>query len=443
MQAWEHFLALQEAELGKDTVLKWLRPLKILRFDACNLYLEAKDSFQALWFEEHIRKKILQKFVNNNNKKIRVHLAIANAPQKPKVKTKTVAQTQAAPAKFQLTFDELDPNCTFEQFVQTEPNQLPYRLLSEIELGVFNPIYIHGRGGSGKTHLLMATVHALRQKGLNVIYCRAETFTEHVVTAIRAGEMNVFREAYRKIDVLCIDDVQVFSRKGATQEELFHTFNTLHLAGKQIILSANCAPGELQYIEPRLISRFEWGIVLPVEVVDQENIATILQKKAEAFRFPLHPKVANFLLETFTSSTKSLMRALEALILRTHLQESSTRSIVGVTVQSARHQLEDLIHEEERTALTPSKVVKAVAEQFGIKPEDILSKAQSRDCVVPRQVAMYLMRMELKLPYMRIGEIFGKDHSTVMSSVRVIQKGMDAEDREIADAVHAIIKNLK
>lgn len=443
MQAWEHFLALQEAELGKDTVQKWLRPLRILRFDACNLYLEAKDSFQALWFEEHIRSKILQKFVNNNNKKIRVHLAIANAPQKPKVKTKTSAPAPVVTPKFQLTFDDLDPHCTFEQFVQTEPNELTYRLLSQLELGAFNPIYLYGRGGSGKTHLMMATVNALRQKGLNVIYCRAETFTDHVVTAIRAGEMSVFRQAYRNIDVLCIDDVHVFSRKGATQEELFHTFNTLHLAGKQIILSSNCAPGELQHIEPRLVSRFEWGIVVPLEVVDQQHIAAILQKKAEAFRFPLHPKVANFLLETFTSSTKSLTRALEALILRTHLQESSTRSIVGVTVQSARHQLEDLIHEEERTALTPSKVVKAVAEQFGIKPEDILSKAQSRDCVVPRQVAMYLMRSELKLPYMRIGEIFGKDHSTVMSSVKVIQKCMEAEEREVADAVHAIAKKLR
>lgn len=448
MQAWEHFLTLQEVELGKDTVRKWLRPLRILRFDACNLYLEAKDSFQALWFEEHIRSKIIQKFVNNNNKKIRVHLSVANAPQRSKVKTKTVPPAPAVPHKFHLSFEELDPNCTFEQFVQTEPNALTFRLLSQLatnpsELAAFNPIYIHGRGGSGKTHLMMATVSALRQNGYNVLYCRAETFTEHVVTAIRAGEMSVFRQAYRNIDVLCVDDVHVFSRKGATQEEFFHTFNTLHLAGKQIILSSNCAPGELQMIEPRLVSRFEWGIVVPLEVVDKDNIATILQKKAEIFRFPLHPKVANFLLETFTSSTKSLMRALEALILRTHLQESASRSIVGLTVQSARHQLEDLIHEEERTALTPSKVVQAVAEQYGIKPEDILSKAQSRDCVLPRQIAMYMLRMELKLPYMRIGEIFDKDHSTVMSSVKVILKGLEAGDREMTDAVNAITKKLQ
>lgn len=456
MQAWENFLQQLTRELGADTVNKWLRTLKVVRFDAWNLFLEAKDSFQALWFEEHIRSKVLSSFVNNNNKKIRVHLAVANAPQKKTgaatPSNKTASKQSAQPAQFALTFDELDPYCTFDQFVLTEANDLTYQVLTRTsgidskaapELGAFNPIYISGRGGSGKTHLMMACVHCLRHRGLNVIYCRAETFTEHVVGAIRAGEMGIFRQTYRNSDVLCIDDVHILARKGATQEELFHTFNTLHLEGKQIILASKCAPGELQQIEPRLVSRFEWGIALTLEALDKEGVATILQKKATALRFPLHPKVAHFLLETFTSSTKSLIRALEALILRTHLQESSSRSIVGVTVAHAQRILEDLIHEEEQLAITPTKVVQAVAEQYGIKPEDIFGKAQSRDCVLPRQVAMYLLRNELKLPYMRIGELFSKDHSTVMSSVKSIQKGFDGEDQQLAATVLAISKKLK
>ena len=256
MRAWENFLTSQESELGTETVHKWLKPLKVLKFDACNLYLEAKDSFQALWFEEHVRKKIHNKLVNNNKKNIKVHITIANqtVPKGAKGKSKKTTATEPQKPQFQLLFDELDPHCSFEHFVVSERNILPHKLLCKLtgydpvsgklvptssEFASFNPIYIYGPSGTGKSHLLMATAHALRCKGLNVIYARAETFTEHVVSAIRAGEMSIFRQTYRNIDTLVIDDVHVFSRKGATQEELFHTFNTLHTAGKQIIVSAN------------------------------------------------------------------------------------------------------------------------------------------------------------------------------------------------------------
>lgn len=462
MKFWENFLAQQETELGVETVHKWLRPLKILRFDACNLFLEAKDSFQALWFEEHIRPKVLTRLYNNNNKRIKVHLSVANADagkvQKPRSK-KTVEVQPPPPPRFLLSFDPLDPYCTFEHFILSEANTLPHKLLCKLaglepetglpnnaplELATFNPIYLHGPGGTGKTHLLMATAHALRNRGLNVIYARSETFTEHVVSAIRAGEMNIFRQAYRNIDVLVLDDVHVFSRKGATQEELFHTFNTLHVAGKQIILSAECAPSELQMIEPRLVSRFEWGIVLPLELLSKESIALLLEKKAEALNFPMHSKVSEFMLETFSSGPKSLNRALQALILRCHLKEAEDGiTSKQITVAHARNLLKDIILEEEQSALTPAKVVQLVAEYFGIRSEDILGKAQTRDSVLPRQYAMFFCRNRLKMPYMKIGALFEKDHSTVMSSVKVIQKGIDASDPEVCGPHAALLKKLQ
>lgn len=462
MKFWDNFLAQQEAELGVETVHKWLRPLKVLRYDACNLFLEAKDSFQALWFEEHVRPKVLNRFVNNNNKRIKVHLSIANADAgkapKPKSKKSSEAQLPPPPPKFQLSFDQLDPYCSFDHFIQTEVNALPYKLLcklagidpetgktnnASLELATFNPIYLHGSGGSGKTHLLMSTAHSLREKGLKVIYARSETFTEHVVSAIRAGEMNIFRQAYRNIDVLVLDDVQIFSRKSATQEELFHTFNTLHVAGKQIILSANCAPSELQMIEPRLVSRFEWGIVLPLELLLKESVANMLDQKAQALNFPMHPKVLEFLLETFSSGPKSLNRALQALILRCHLDEAEDGvSSKQLTVAHTRHFLKDLILEEEQSALTPARAIQLVAEYFGIRSEDILGKAQTRDSVLPRQFAMYFCRNRLKLPFMKIGSLFDKDHSTVMSSVKVIQKGIDESDAEICGHHGALQKKM-
>ncbi len=456
MRAWDNFLKTQEKQLGVKTVDRWLRTLRVIDFDACNLYLEAKDTFQVMWFEEHIREKVMSSLVNNNNKSITIHL---NTPQGTSTKkAHTSKKKPPPPPEFTIAFDELNPFCTFNNFISSDANLLAYKLLckitnydpisetiipSENELAAFNPIYLFGGEGSGKTHLLHATAHALESQDLKVVCIRAETFTEHVVTAIRAGEMSTFRNAYRNIDILLIDDVHVFSRKGATQEELFHTFNTLHLAGKQIILSANCSPQELQYIEPRLVSRFEWGIVLPLDPLPQKDLQKVLIKKAEALDCVLHPKVRDFLLSTFQNSTKTLTRAFEALILRHYLKlEKEKRPSSPITVQVAKHLLHDLIEEEEKAALTPQKILRIVSEYFGIRQEDILSKTQTRDCVLPRHLAMYICRTKLKTPYIKIGDIFSRDHSTVMSSVKLVKKGMDSDDKEIIGAYNCILKQL-
>lgn len=450
MQAWQQFLQHQETELGRDTVQKWLSSLKILRFDACNLYLEARDSFQVLWFEEHIRKIAQTKFVNGNNKRIKIHLSIANTPvDKPKQVKEKIKKN--APPPFKLVFDELNPHCTFSNYVKNPENELLDQVLKAAtdspkhpqitSRDGFNPIYIYGGTGSGKTHLLMSMAQIFQSKGLKTIYARAETFTDHVVSAIRAGEMSVFRQSYRNIDVLLIDDINIFGRKGATQEEFFHTFNTLHLEGKQIILSANCAPQELQFIEPRLISRFEWGIVLPIAPIPKEKIADLLKIKSEALKFPLPPKISEYLLETFVSGPRSLTRALEALILRLHMDMQHTSS--GLTIAGVKELLRDLLLEEEKSALTPTKIIQTLAEQYGIRTEDILGKGQTRECSLPRQLAMYLCRHQLKLPFMKIGDLFCRDHSTVITGIKQIQKALDQEERDIVESYYSIMKKLQ
>ena len=450
MQAWEQFLQQQEVELGKETVQKWLRSLKVQRFDACNLYLEAKDSFQALWFEEHIRGKAQTKLMNGNNKRIKIHLSIANTPPNPKKnsKEKTLKKSDAP---FQLIFDELDPLCLLENFIVNDENKLALKLLMEAtdstkqgrpdSLGAFNPIYIYGGSGSGKTHLLMGAAHAFKERGLRTMYVRAEMFTSHVVYAIRSSEMSIFRQAYRNIDVLIVDDVHIFSRKGATQEEFFHTFNTLHLEGKQIILSANRAPQELQLIEPRLISRFEWGIVLPTQTLSASETKSLLAAKAKAFNFNLPPKIADFLLETFTSNPKALTKALEALILRLHLE--SPHSTAALNIVGVKLLLSDLILEEQKSAVTSTKIIRSVAEHFGIRSEDILGKAQTRECSLPRQLAMFFCRQHLKLPFMKIGDLFSRDHSTVMTGIKQIQKAIDLNDRDTVSNYQVISKKLQ
>lgn len=461
MQAWDEFLRLQENELGADIVRKWLRPLKIVHFDAGNLYLQANDSYQINWFEEHVRKKAQAVLRTNNRRPIKVHIAIIHNEETAKKRSKKSKEPLKPPPspQFTIAFDELDSLCTFENFNPGNSNQLPFKLLCKTtgydaeskkilprktELGNFNPIYLCGPSGVGKTHLLMATANVLRQQGLSVIYARTETFTEHVVTAIRAGEMNLFRQSYRTIDVLILDDVHVLARKSATQEEVFHTFNSLHVAGKQIILSANCSPGELHEIEPRLISRFEWGIVVPMVQPSTEEMRTILQTKAASLNCTVRPQIVEFLLETFKSSCKAVVRALEALILRSHLNESSVSiSSPQLTLPLARKYLADLMIEEQETAINPEKIIHFVTEFYGMRSEDILGKAQTRDCVLPRQMAMYFCRMQLKMPYIHIGELFGKDHSTVMSSVKLIQAALDANDQDITSAYNAILKKLR
>lgn len=451
MQAWEQFLQQQEAELGLDTVQKWLRSLKIQRFDACNLYLEAKDSFQALWFEEHMRGKAQARFINGNNKRIKIHLSVANATSGAKKnRNQTKGSKDTKLSSFQLNFDELDPLCLFQHFVVSQDNQLTHKLLCEIaglsstastSLAAFNPIYLYGPSGSGKTHLLMSLAQSFRAQGYKSLYVRAELFTDHVVTAIRAGEMSIFRQAYRNADILLVDDVHVFSRKGATQEEFFHTFNTLHLQGKQIILSANCAPQELQLIEPRLVSRFEWGIVLSLKLLQADEIKTMLQAKAQALHFPLPAKILDFLVETFTSNPKALIKAFEALVLRLHLDAHHSAQHLSVT--AAKTLLSDLFAEEQKSALTPPKIIQAIAEHYGIRSEDILGKSQTRECALPRQIAMHLCREKLKMPFMKIGDLFSRDHSTVMSSVKHIQKSLEEDHRDIAGSWHAIMKKLQ
>jgi len=440
MQIWYDFLQSQEKELGREAVERWLKPLKIVKFDACNLYLGAENSFQQLWFEEHVRPK-LGTLLNNNKSPVKVHLQLSHqsAARVPKVPKKKVE----APT-FSIHFEEIDPSFTFEQFLTSNSNLIISKLLDELfqatEHPVPNPIYLFGAEGSGKTHLLMALAHRYRKLGKKVIFARTELFTDHVVRAIRAAEMPRFREIYRKADVFIVDDVHELQKKAATQEEFFHTFNTLHTAGKQIILSSNVSPQALQAIEPRLVSRFEWGISLPLQPLEKKEVIQLLEKRAHYLNTALHPRTVEFLAETFTSSPKAAIHALQALLLRTQVQGKAEKG--PLQLQQAKTHLADLIEHEKQEKLTPEKILKAVAEFYGIRVDDITGKSQSRDSSLPRQLSMYMCRELLRLPYMKIGDLFERDHSTVMSAIRLVEKQITGENAELRAQHLAISQKL-
>jgi chromosomal replication initiator protein len=254
--------------------------------------------------------------------------------------------------------------------------------------------------------------------------------------------MQDFRRAYRNVDVLIVDDVHTLSKKTATQEEFFHTFNTLHTIGKQIVLSANCAPAFLQEIEPRLISRFEWGIALPLGTLNKEELIRMIEGRLSALEFPLNKKVIEFLLETFSYHLKSLHKAIEALVLRAHTSKHTIKSIT-LRETDVKEILRDLIDQTKQQLLNPQKIVQSVAEHYGIKSEDILGKSQSQDCALPRQIAMYLCRHRLKMPYTQIGQFFKRDHSTVISSVNNIKDKKEDQESEMDGTLRVIGKKLE
>jgi len=422
MEPWREFLSRVEIELGKQTVDKWLRSLTVTRFDAANLYLQAQDTFQIDWFEEHIRPRIHGKFFNNNQRPIRVHLSLPNQILSSGNKKGFKEEAQSS---FFIAPDPIDPEMTLKNFVLSDPNKMAFEVISEIEKSPFNPIFLYGPKDSGKTHLLMSAAKILQDKGKKVFFVRAENFTEHVVQAIRLGFMQEFREVYRRIDALIIDDIHIFSRKAATQEEFFHTFNTLQTDLRTIILSANKAPSQLEEIEPRLISRFEWGLTIGL---NKTNTEIILRKKAALWNISLSSELIEFLAQKFPSAP---LVALQALSLR-------AKGSPLLTPEIAEHLLQDLLEIEAQNSWTADRIIKRTASHYGIRSEDLTGKSQTKESAYPRQLAMYLCREKLKLTYQKIGEVFDRDHSTVMASVKQIQKSIEENNRNLLEAISAI-----
>lgn len=415
MKAWIEFLVELDSELGKSAVDKWLRSLKVIRFDAANLYLEAEEAFQISWFEEHVQPKIKEGRLKSNFRPIRVHFIQQNQEKK--------AEEKATSSTPEINSSLLDPEMSFDTFILSDANQILAHVIDE---GQFNPIFIYGPKGSGKTHFLTSAAKKIAQGGKRVFFVSARTFTDHVVTAMRLGNMKEFRKVYRDIDVLLVDDVHLFAKKTSTQEEFFHTFNALQTTGRQIILTANKAPSKLSDIEPRLISRFEWGLSLPLEQIDP---LTIIAKKCELWQFPLSKELQRLLIEKFPINP---ILALQALYLR----NSAPQALTPVAIELL---LKDLLMEEEKNAVTFETITEDVARHFSIPIEDLLGKSQAKEFSYPRQIAMYLCRKQMNAPFQQIGSFFKRDHSTVMMSVKQIQKEMEEPSSQTSETITELL----
>ena len=338
----------------------------------------------------------------------------------------------------------LNPKYKFDTFVVGSNNKLAHSAAlaaAESPGEVYNPLYIYGGAGLGKTHLMHAIGHFTLEKnpGMKVLYVTSENFTNEVISCIRSGDalkMNNMREKYRTVDILMIDDIQFIIGKESTQEEFFHTFNTLHSAGKQLILSSDKPPKDMETLEERLRSRFEWGLIADIQPPDYETRMAILQKNAENY----NKEIANEVLSYIADNVKSNIRELEGALNK--IMAFSKLNKVDINLEYAEEALKDVIYPNKKKEITPSYIIEVVAEHFGISPEDIASKKRTAELVQPRQVVMYLCRQLTEASLQNIAKAFGKkDHTTVLHGIKTITKEMET-DEELKNKIDIIKKKI-
>jgi chromosomal replication initiator protein len=313
----------------------------------------------------------------------------------------------------------LNPKFTFESFVVGSCNQFAHAAAQSVAMNPsrsYNPLFIYGGVGMGKTHLMHAIGRALMARGrMRIIYTTSERFTNEVVAGIKHERMPQLRARYRTADVLLIDDIQSLGSKERTQEEFFHTFNELHDAQKQIVISSDCPPKEISGLVERLRSRFEWGLMADIQPPDLETKMAILEKKAELLGIRLPPEVCTFIAQ----KTKSNVRELEGALIKLTAYSSLTET--EITIGMAQQVLKDLLQKQDRR-ITIDSIQKAVAERFAIKPAQLKEKSNRKEIVVPRQVAMFLVKELTPASLPEIGRAFGgKHHTTVIHSINKIQ----------------------
>lgn len=340
-----------------------------------------------------------------------------------------------------IPLNQLNQRYTFETFVVGSCNQFAHAAsvaVADSLSRAYNPLYIYGGVGLGKTHLMCAIGHRVKRqnKSLKMSYISAETFMNDLIKAIRFEKTGAFRDLYRSIDVLLIDDIQFIAGKEATQEEFFHTFNALYDGEKQIVISSDCPPREIPTLEERLHSRFEWGLIADIQPPDLETKVAILRRKAEAERIDLPDNVALFI----ASKIKSNIRELEGSLVR--LTALSSLRGEPISVSLAQEAIKKIVDEEERS-ITIELIQKVVADSYSLRVADLKSKSNARAIAVPRQIAMYLCKILTKASLPEIGREFGgKHHTTVLHSINKIS-ALYEQEGSMHRHINSLIDNCR
>lgn len=417
-----------EQKIGKNDFENWIKDLEFKEIQENTVFLIAKNSFIKEWVETHYAHIILNSF-KNNIEGIQ-HIRILEGQTK----------------EYDLELDEdkedkVDHQKTFKNFIVGKSNEFAYAAalrVAESENLIYNPLFLYGGAGLGKTHLMNAI--ALRIKEIHprrkVLYITAERFMYQFVKALRFKDTVSFKEEFRGIDVLMVDDVQFFSTKTTTQEEFFHTFNALIDGQKQIIISADKSPSDLENIEERLKSRMGWGLVADIHPTTYELRLGILQAKAEQMNIKINNKVLEFIAFKITSNVRELEGALNRIVAHSQLIGRS------IDIETTQEILKDILKSSDRY-VTMDDIKKRVCEYFGIKPKEIDSPKRLKNITRSRQVAMYLCKELTTKSFPEIGREFGgKDHSTVMYSIGKVKEMMQT-DQSFSEDVSTLRKSLE
>lgn len=445
---WLETMAHLEKQLSPHNFSTWLKPLVFVEIDKDKVTVEVPNRFFFDWVNENYR-KLLEKTlselgaasyslkININEKKEKV--AVTEPEQRPEEVKKV--PVQKITGKSDNLFQNLNKKYTFETFVSGPSNQFAHAAAMAVANNpatTYNPLFIYGGVGLGKTHIVHAIGNEIisRNRDIKVCYYSSEKFMNELINSLRYAKMDDFRNKFRSMDVLLIDDIQFLAGKERTQEEFFHTFNALYESHKQIVVTSDKFPKEMPGLEERLRSRFEWGLIADIQAPDFETKQAILNMKADQNRITLPEDVAYFLSTTVSSN----VRELEGYLVRIGAYASLTST--PITLDMAKEVLKDILVEQNKE-ITVEAIQKMVANHFHIKTSEIKSSKRLKNLVLPRQISMYISRKLTSSSFPEIGSKFGgKDHSTIIHAIKKIEKKM-GEDIQLKATVEKLMNNLK
>ena len=433
-EIWNKSLTQIEERVGNSIIDLWFRPIKLSQFREQQATVEIPNKFFRDWIEDNYPDIIAESIKGILGYPVTVRYKIAEKMD-PNVR-KMDMRMETRRQKLASRGIYLNPKYTFANFVVGSSNQFAYasaKAVAEAPGKTYNPLFIYGGVGLGKTHLITAIGNAVIDKKpeMSVIFVSAEQFTNEVVSAIRHQKMGELKEKYRNIDLLLLDDIHFIANKTQTQEEFFHTFNTIYERQKQIVISSDRPPKEIGDVTDRLRSRFSMGLIADIQPPELETKVAIVQRKAETEKIFVPEDVAYYL----ASRVKSNIRELEGCLIRLGAQSSLTGRPINKDM--AKTILQDLIEDDEKP-VTTEQIQKTVAEHFALKVSDMKAKKRTKEVALPRQIAMYLSKQLTNLSLSDIGKNFGgKDHATVIYACKQIE-----EKRVKDEAFNRMIENL-
>lgn len=433
-QLWQSVLGEIEVNLSRANFTTWFKNTFISIIEEDKIVISVPNTFTKAWLEKKYHKNILEALENIMQKKISEILykveptkKVLEAPPVDSITSLESTDGQVEKQELKLNRFGLNDRYTFESFIVGKGNQLAHAACKAVAAKpgtAYNPLYIYGGVGLGKTHLLQAIGHELSKTTDKILYATSERFTNDYIHALRTGRAKEFKDFYRNVDVLLIDDVQFIGGKDSTQEEFFHTFNELHQTNRQIVVSSDRQPKAITSLEKRLQSRFEWGMIVDVIQPDLETRTAILEAKSKEKEYELSDEVLTYIATIVQNNIRELEGALNRVIAYIQFNQAEP------SLDNVKEILTNVISGVQSKSITPKSIIEIVAKFYDIQIEDITGKSRKKELVVPRQVAMYLMREKINTSFPTIGHEFGgRDHTTAIHACNKVAREIKEENR--------------